>query len=277
MTITIQKLFDHVENIPKIPEVVRTLIKQVNDPNVDFSLIAENVEKEQVISVKILRLVNSAHYGVPKQVGSIQQAIVILGLTELKKLIITSGVISAISDVPGLNIDDFWLDNYRTASYAEFIAKQSNIKDSDLIFTAGLLNNLGTILIHLGESDIAKQVQLDVRRGQDRVSVEQKHLGYTSQQVTAELCKQWQFSDELIETIINSSEPLSSDEISLGSCAISVARFISQSTYSEKTEEEILAEFPRKEWQQLGLKETEIEEKMALMLELDTGIEGLLD
>jgi len=277
MTIKIQQLFKHVDNIPKIPEVVRQLIKQVNDPNIDFASIAENVEKELAISVKVLRLVNSAHYGLPRQVGSIKQAIVLLGMAELKKLIITSGVINAVSDVPGLNLDDFWLDNYRTATYAEWIADYSKLGDSDLIFTAGLLNNLGTLLIHLGSSDIAKKIDIDIKRGTNRIASEQKHLGFTSQQVTAELCSQWQFADELIDLITQSAEPLNFDEVSRGGCAISIARYISQSTYSEGSEEEILTEFPHKEWQQLGLKNDAIEEKMATMHSLDTGIDGLLD
>jgi HD-like signal output (HDOD) protein len=277
MALKISQLFDQIDNVPKVPEIVRTLIAQVNDPNIDFGPVAENVEKEQIISLKVLRLVNSAHYSLPRKVGSIKQALVILGMTELKKLIITSGFISTIPDVPGINIDDFWLDNYRTATYAQWLAEHSNLEDSDMVFTAGLINNLGTILIHLGVPDIARKIDIEIKRGKPRISSEQTNLGFCSQQVTAELCKQWQFSEELIDIITKSAEPLSFDEPSLAGCAISVARYVSQSTYSEDTEEEILADFPRKEWQQLGLAENTIEDKMATMLELDTGIEGLLD
>ncbi len=277
MSINMNQLFDQIDNVPKVPEVVRTLLKQVNNPNIDFAPIAENVEKEQAISIKVLRLVNSAHYGLPRRVGSIKQALVILGMDELKKLIIMSGFVSAISDVPGLNIDDFWLDNYRTATYAQWIAEQSQLNDTDLIFTAGLINNLGTVLIHLGVPDIAQKIDLDIRRGASRIAAEHHYLDFTSQQVTAELCSQWQFSVELIETIVNSTEPLSFDDISLSGCAISVARYISQSTYSEKSKGEILDEFPVDEWQKLGLDSKDIEANIALMLELDTGIDGLLD
>jgi HD-like signal output (HDOD) protein len=277
MSITINQLFDQIDNVPNVPEVVRTLLKQVNNPNIDFAPIAENVEKEQAISIKVLRLVNSAHYGLPNQIGSIKQALVILGIDELKKLFIMSGFISAISDVPGLNLEDFWLDNYRTATYAQWIAEQSKLDNIDLIFTAGLINNLGTVLIHLGAPDIAKKIELDLRRGKSRIDAEHKHLYFLSQEITAELCSHWQFSEELIEVIIKSAEPLSFDDISLSSCAISVARYISQSTYSEKSKEEILNEFPYDEWKKLGLDSHDIEANITVMLELDTGIDGLLD
>ena len=277
MTIKMNQLFDQIDNVPKVPEVVRTLIKQVNNPDIDFSTIAENVEKEQAISIKVLRLVNSAHYGLPRQIGSIKQALVILGMSELKKLIIMSGFVNVASDVPELNIDDFWLDNYRTATYAQWIAEQSRLEDTDLIFTAGLINNLGTILIHLGAPEVAKKINLDIRRGTSRISAEHNHLDFITQQVTAELCTQWQFSDELIDTIIKSAEPLNFDDISPAACAISIARYISQSTYSEQSKAEILESFPTEEWLKLGLNINDIDEKMSLMLELDTGIDGLLD
>jgi len=74
----ITQLFDQIDNVPQVPEVVRILLSQVNDPNIDFIAIAKNVEKEQVISLKVLRLANSAFYGLTREVGSINQALVIL-------------------------------------------------------------------------------------------------------------------------------------------------------------------------------------------------------
>ena len=56
-----------------------------------------------------------------------------------------------------------------------------------------------------------------------------------------------------------------------------IARYVSESSYSDKDQQTILAEFPHKEWQQLGLKEQDIPEKMATLLALDTGLEGVLD
>jgi len=277
MSITIPQLFSQIDKVPKVPEIVRTLISQVNDPNIDFSAVADNVEKEQVISMKVLHLVNSAHYSLPKKVGSIKQALVILGMNELKKLVITSGFINSTSNVPGINLDDFWIDNFRTASYAKWLAEHSKQEHSDMIFTAGLINSFGIILIHLGVPEIAKKIATDIKLGQERIDVEQKYLGFINQKACAELCRQWQFADDLIDTILKSSSPLSFDDISLPACIVSIAKYISESSYSERTQEEILAKFPHKEWQLIGLRNSDIESKIAMMMDLDTGIDGLLD
>jgi len=273
----ITQLFDQIDNVPQVPEVVRILLSQVNDPNIDFVAIAKNVEKEQVISMKILRLANSAFYGVPRKIGSINQALVILGMTELKKLIVTSGLISAIPNIPNLNIEDFWIDNFRTAIYAKWIADNANLKDSDMVFTAGLINGLGNILIHLGNAAAAEEINYLVEEGMPRIDAEQQELGFSNQEACAELCRQWHFSDDLNSAVEQSGAPLSFEQSSLSSCAVFVARYISESNYSEKTAAEKLADFPITEWKNLGLKEENIKERMAEILMLETGLEGLLD
>lgn len=259
MKLEIQSLFNQINNIPQIPEIIRILITQSNDPNIDFKLIAINVEKEQAISVKVLRLVNSAHYGLPTKISSIQQSLAFLGMNELKKLIVVSGLVSSITEIPGINLDDFWLDNFRTATYAKWLAEHTKLSNCEMIFTAGLISSLGNILIHLDDATTAKKINSEVRSGIHRSDSERKHLGFTQQDVCAELCRIWQFPEELIDTITKAGEPLNFDEISLAANAVYIARYISESNYSDKDQQTILAEFPYKEWQQLGLKDEDIE------------------
>ena len=64
---TMNQFFDQIHNVPRVPEIVRTLITQFDDPRANFDDIAKNVEKEQIIALKVLRLVNSAHFGLSKK------------------------------------------------------------------------------------------------------------------------------------------------------------------------------------------------------------------
>ena len=271
----IHQLFNHIDNVPQVPEVVRTLIAQASNPNISFDAIAENVEKEQIISMKVLRLVNSAHFGLSRKIGSINQALVMLGMAELKKLVIASGIISSMPEVPNMNIEDFWLSSFRTATYAKWLAEKAELENSEMLFTAGLISNLGTILIYLGEPVAAQEINTQIKAGNTRPDSEREQLGYTNQEACAELCHLWKFSNDLIDAIDKSVEPLGFEPISLPACAIFVAKYISGS--SNKDEEELLAEFPVNEWQQLGFNEQDIADKVAIMLDLDTGREGLLD
>jgi len=275
----ITQLFEQVDNIPQVPEVVRTLLTQVNDPNIDFIAIAKNVEKEQAIAIKVLRLANSAFYGLPREIGSIKQALVILGMTELKKLIVVSGLISSIPEISDLNIEDFWLDNFRTATYAKWISDQANFpdSDSDMVFTAGLINALGIILIHLGSPKAAKEINYLVEDGMTRLKAEQQELGFSNHEVSAELCRLWEFSDDLTTAVEQSGEPLNFEQTALSAYAVFIARYISEASYSDKTRDEIEADFPIKEWLELGLKEQDISDSLTEIISLETGLDGLLD
>jgi len=277
MKLEIQSLFNQIDNIPQIPEIVRILISQANDPNIDFKDIAINVEKDQILSIKVLRLVNSAHYDLSTKIGSIQHALVFLGMSELKKLIVVSGLVSSINEIPGINLDDFWIDNFRTATYAKWLADHTKLNNSEMIFTAGLISSLGKVLIHLDHPTTASKINSEVRAGLARPDSERNHLGFTHQEVGAELCHFWGFSDELIDTISKYGQPLYFDKPSLAANAVYIARYISESSYSDKDQQTILAEFPYQEWQQLGLKKEDVAEKVAILLTLDTGLEGLLD
>jgi len=273
----LERLFSHIDDIPRVPEVVKTLLDQVNDPDIDFKAVASNIEKEQVLAIKVLRNVNSAHFGLRKRVSSIQEALTILGMHEIRKLVIVTGLAETLPYLPNIDLNDFWQDSFRTASYAKWIAEQAQLGHSEMIFTAGLIYDLGTILIHLGEPDAASDITEAVYQGQDRLDSERQYLGFTSHEACAELCRQWQFPEELINTVEKSGEPMAYSQLSLSACAVHVARYVSQSTYSDEGEDVLLQTFPMQEWQKLGLDKNSILSSMATMSKLETGLDGLLD
>jgi HD-like signal output (HDOD) protein len=87
----INDLLNQTSKLPNVPEVVRQLIQALNDPNANYSEISQKVSEDQTLSLKILRLVNSAHFGLSRKVSSIDEATVILGMARLKTLVIASG------------------------------------------------------------------------------------------------------------------------------------------------------------------------------------------
>jgi len=277
MNSNIHQLFEQIEDIPRIPEIIKQLLDQINNPNQDFDDISHNIEKEPLLAIKVLRLVNSAHYALPKKVSAIKQALMILGLTEIRNLVILSGIANAIPDIPTLDMNDFWVDSFRTASYAKWLADDAQLSDSDMIFTAGLISELGTLLIHMGNPTAASQILNAINDGNDALDSERHYLGYTRYDVCAELCRQWQLPQALINTLQAAGKPMDEDTPWLSACAIYIARFLCHSHYDEEKDAEIiLTDFPTRQWLQIGLRESDISSKTQHILALDTGIEGLL-
>jgi HD-like signal output (HDOD) protein len=269
-------LFEQIHNVPQIPEVVKTLINQLNNPNADFEAIAHNVEKEQMISLKVLRLVNSAHFGLSRKINSIDEAILIVGMSTLKTLIIASGLVNSVPVIENFNIKQFWSNSFRSATYSKWFAQQAKIS-IDIAYTAGLLSNLGNILIHLGAPSEANEIDQHVNHDKFRIDMEKKRLGYTSQQVCAELCRRWKLADELINAIENSGEPLASEPYDPLACAIYLGHFIGDCQDQGKSDEEIIANFPLHIAAQLGINEELISQKISEITSIESELEGLAE
>ncbi len=277
MKLKIEQIFKQIHKVPQVPEVIRILITQLNDPDTNFDDIARNVEKEQIISLKVLKLVNSAHFGLARKVGSIDEAVILLGTSKLKTLVIASGIVSSIPDIPNFNFKEFWSDSFHTATYSKWLADEIKLDNSDITYTAGLISGLGTILLYLSDAKTATKIDKLVKTGKNRPELELKYLGFTNQEVCAELCTRWYFSEELINTIAQSNKPLSFNKISLHACVVCVARYISESIRPEMNEEDIVLNFPVKEWQQLGLDINEITTLLPTIIALESGLDGLVD
>jgi len=272
----VNELFKQLHKVPQIPEVVRMLINQLIDPDVEIKDIARNVEKEQIISLKVLRLVNSAYFSLPKQIDSIEEAVIMLGLNQVKILIIASGIVSTVPEIDGFNLKQFWLDSFCTATYAKWLATQSHC-DENLAFTAGLISGLGTILIHLGQPKEAAEIELHIKEGHSRPFVEKMRLGYTTQDVTAELCRQWDFSDDLITSVAQCGEPMLAKSPSKIACAVFIARYLSTCKYSNMLENEIFQTMPVVITEQLGLPDAFFKENLTETLALESGLDSLLN
>ncbi|WP_198244685.1 HDOD domain-containing protein [methane-oxidizing endosymbiont of Gigantopelta aegis] len=277
MKLTLEKLFDQIHKVPQIPEVVRELIAQVNNPDFDFMAVAKNVEKEQVIALKVLRLVNSAHFGLSRKIGSIDEAVVLLGMGQLKTLVIASGIVSSVSDIPGINIKEFWADSFLTATYAKWLAEQAGLENSETVYTAGLLSGLGTILIHLADPKAANEIDQHVKAGESRPEFERKRIGFTSEEACAALCERWKFAPELVDTVRQSGEPLAYDPVLPEACCVYLGRFITQAKRHGLSQDEMMANFPLDVWKKLGFSEEQLSEKLTELLTLESGLDGLAD
>jgi len=276
MATSVNQLFDQIHSIPQVPEVVQELILQVNNPDIDMGVIAQNVEREPTISLKILRLVNSAHYGLSRKVSSIKEALAFLGMSELKTLIIASGIVSSIPDIKDFDIKQFWERSFNTASYAKNIAIEAH-QDPDIAFTAGLICNIGTILIHLGDPSAAMEIIEHVKAGHASQSeFEKRRLGYTSAEVTAEICRRWKLPDELISAVADCVDPLNEPEPSKIACILHIGRYLSTFKTGSQ-EEDIIAKFPFPVAEKISLTKAVLAEKLPKLLAIESNMSALVN
>ncbi len=206
----VDKFFDQPQTMPMLPKVVQEVTALLNEGDVDIKILADKINHDLILSAKVLRLSNSAYFGCSREVSSIQEAVSIIGLGKLKTLVIACGVMSAFTDVPGLNLKRFWQHSLVTASVARQLAKDAGY-DTDSAYMAGLMHTLGELPIHIVFPGAGKQIDevCEGRNVLERSKVEQSMIGIDHCQVGEKLARHWNFPEEIARAIRYYTEPLS--------------------------------------------------------------------
>lgn len=240
----ISELFEQIEQLPMVPEVVRTLIMQLNDPEIDLSAVSSDVAKDQVISLKVLRIVNSAHFGLSRKISSIDEAVVMLGMAKLKNIVVASGLTSSVHHVVGLDMKRFWQESIYIAGIAKELAILSKEADPDTAFTAGLLATIGSLLIVMGVPSQSILIREKLESGQSLYDAEIDVLGFSSGDLGAKLIEKWRFPQVLADAIFAHQKPLELADNDALACLLSLARYLAAEKLKGSDFDTIMARFP---------------------------------
>src|SRR3954463_9072629 len=126
-------LFQNPTALPTAPKVVEELISSFDKASVSTEEIAKKLSTDPVLSAKLLRLANSAYYHVSRSVGTVDDAVRMLGFVTLRTLVISSGLVSGFKTVPGIDLRRFWRYTLHTAVGARWMAGKAG-ENGDLAF-----------------------------------------------------------------------------------------------------------------------------------------------
>ncbi len=273
----IKELLSQTGKLPNVPEVVRYLIQALNNPNADYSSIAKKVSEDQTLSLKILRLVNSAHFGLSRKVSSIDEATIMLGMSRLKTLVIASGFSNSANNVEGLDIKKFWSESFRVATLARWFASKSDNVDPDIAFTAGIIHNIGRLLLHLAQPNRAKAIQTLIDESNvSRSEAEIERLGFTSQEAGKALLDMWSFPTELGKAVKQHKKPLSHDDTLPLSAVLHLACYINASIREARDEESVKESYPTAVATVAGISPDTINQ-LGDALIMESGLDGLTE
>lgn len=271
----IRELLDQTSNLPNVPDVVKELIQHLNNPDSDYDAIAKKVTQDQTLSLKVLRLVNSAHFGLSKKVSSIEEAVVMLGFSRLKTMVIASGLVGSVKEVEGLDLRQFWNEAFTVASVAEFFAKRTEKVEPDMAFTAGLIHNIGRLLLHLSKPKLAQAIQTRIEEsGCSRSDAEMERLNFTSPEAGQALLDMWSFPEELGVAVRQHKKPLEFEEPSPLAAVINMACVINAAKRNETELAELRDFFPM-DVAALAGRGSGILAELGEAMELESALEGM--
>ncbi len=204
-------LIRNIRMLPPLPAAVDKLCKLASNTNSDVFEVAQVISGDHALTAKLLKVVNSAFYSLSQKVSTIFQAVIILGYREIRSIAMGFSVMS-ISKSLLLNacipIEEFWKHSLGTAILSKKIAKKFRYKDPEEVFVAGLLHDIGKLILmdySLKEySDVLQKTELLKHR---LYEVEQKTFGIDHAKAGEKLCQYWKIPSNVCTAIGNHHTP----------------------------------------------------------------------
>jgi len=199
---TPQLLVDAVLQLISLPEVYLRLQQTIDDPLHSREQIAEIIAYDPALSARVLRIANSSYYSFPRKIETVSSAVGLIGELELRNLVLATTVIGSMNTLSyqGVDIDEFWFHSLRCGIVARLLARSVGDCDPEILFLAGILHDLGILVIYQQEATLASAVKRQiVDQHQLRDQAERELMGFDHAEVGALLIKAWGLSDELSE------------------------------------------------------------------------------
>lgn len=273
-------IFAEPKQLPHIPRVVQELMESFrgDEHSLDIDDISGKVAKDQSLTAKVLRLANSAHYGVPRTVATPQDAVMLLGFGTLRTMVLASGVTGAFSKIEGFDQNAFWKNAFSIAELSKWIAGFTQGADKETAFTCGMMHSVGNLLIRMFYPTEAASIDQSESMGSSkRHQLENGQFGYNYADVGAELAKRWKFPDIIQDAIAHQNSPETSEDYSTEAGIIYIAKYLKRAHDENMSEDEIVAGFPLQVADKIGMDVNKAYSDLASLGELHSGLDSLIE
>jgi len=203
---TLDAFFESV-TLPTIPDLAQSLIALLHDDDAALDELADLIARDPAISAKLLRLANSAHFGLPRGVGTIDDAIAMVGLNPVRTLALGASLSGVFVPVSGLDMRAFWKSSMACAGYAEWLARQVGV-DVQMAWLTGMMLRLGTLLIAQTDPTALQRIEAGPPAPGVRWQRQKQQTGFTEGELTAELARRWNFPMQIVQALQRSADPL---------------------------------------------------------------------
>jgi HD-like signal output (HDOD) protein len=217
--VEIQELFEGEIEIPSLPEVYYDFKEAMEDPDGSFDEISEIISIDTGLSIRLLKIVNSAFYAFPSQIETISHAISVVGLEQLNNLVLSTVVMDRFKNIPDsvINMESFWKHSIACGLAARNIASLRKEVNTERFFVAGMLHDVGRLVLAM--SAPFSILSVFMRCKTEEISLhdaEKSILGFNHTDVGQLLLKNWKLPAFHQNIVGNHHQPTSSIDLESG-------------------------------------------------------------
>ena len=202
----ISELVKGVGDLVSLPDVFIRINQLIENPDSTSEDIVKAVSQDPSFTVRLLRVANSPFYGFSSTVETVSRAVSLIGTKQIHNLALSTSVSRTFAGLPNdlVSMDNFWLHSLYCALAARILAKKVKKCDAEAMFTAGLLHDIGELVIFNRLPEQAKEALLLVLDSGDELPIyvaENQIMGFDHSQIGGELARQWHLPPLLEECI----------------------------------------------------------------------------
>ena len=237
----VEQIVSNIKNLPTPPIVFNQIQKVINKESSSAADVAKILAEDPSMSVKVLKMTNSAFYGLSREVDSVKQAVMIIGFDAVKNLVLSASVMGMFN---GSKLDaefqeSFWRHSLATALAGRLAARSIRSRgmfDADTIFSAGLLHDIGKLVVACFMQDefLAIQQAMVDDQSKDESTAELEVLGFSHEQIGAALAQFWNLSEGLVDAIAFHHEPHESQTENSMAYLVHVANHVAKKSFSSE-------------------------------------------
>ena len=200
----LQKL-DRTKNLPTLPTIALKINEMLKDYEVSVDELTKILEKDQAIVIKLLKLVNSAFYGLKSKIKNIPHAVTLMGFNTLRNAVVSVSIIDAFkiqNSVEGFNIKDFWVHSIKVAVVAKYLSAETRLHPPEEAFTFGLLHDIGKLVQLIVFPDMFKQILSVAETEKLSYQEAEKKLALMSHaRIGAYLANKWNMPEDMVDVL----------------------------------------------------------------------------
>jgi HD-like signal output (HDOD) protein len=248
-------LVDEDVNLASLPHIFTEISRVIGDPRSSAIHVGNVISKDPNLSAKLLKVVNSAFYSFPSKVDTISRAVMIVGSKQLSTLALGTSVVNIFQNIPADLVDmkSFWKHSIACGISARMIASYKNVSNTERLFVAGLLHDIGRLFIYKRLPREGREILLQARRTHCLLhSAEFEILGFDHTQIGALLLKKWKLPLMLEHVVGNHHQP-SKSQYPLEATIVYIADILINALRIGTSGERLVPPIIPEVWTELGL------------------------
>ncbi len=206
----------NIKNLPTLPIIVSRVLEVADDSGSSANELADIVSRDMSVSAKVLNLANSAFYGFSRRITTIPQAVVVLGFDTVRSLALSVSVFETLKQSEGdvsFDREAFWIHSIGCGTAARLIAKGLRFRDTGTFFVAGLLHDLGKVILDTYFNELYQEVVEEmVEEERSALDAETDILDIDHAEVGGWLAARWKFPEVLVAPIANHHNPMAAED-----------------------------------------------------------------